>query len=71
MLCLFVEAGSHRRLDQKEAGKNQKSLYLKIEIVTIAAILLSFDLMLLVAILNLNISVRITSVLIAYHEATH
>lgn len=71
MLYLLVEAGSHRLLDQKEAGKNQKSLCLKIEIVTFAAILLSFDLMLLVAILNLNTSVRNASVLIAFHGATH
>jgi len=71
MPCLIVEAGSHRLLDQKEAGKNQKSLCLKIEKATIAAILLSFDLMLLIAILNLNTSVRNASALIAFHGATH
>ncbi len=71
MPCLFVKVDSHRLLGQKEVGKNQMSPCLKIEIVTVIAILLSFDLMLLVAILNLNIFVRILSVLIAFHEATH
>jgi len=71
MPCLIVEAGSHRLLDQKEAGKNQMSLCLKIEKATVAAILLSFDLMLLIAILNLDTSVRNVSALIAFHGATH
>jgi hypothetical protein len=69
MLYLFIVAGSHRPLGLMEAKMNQKSSCLKIEIITVAAILLSFDLMLLVTILSINIFVRIPSVLIAFHEA--
>ena len=69
MLYLFIVAGSHRPLGLMEAKMNQKSSCLKIEIITIAAILLFFDLMLLVVILKINISVGILDVLIAFHEA--
>jgi hypothetical protein len=55
MLYLFIVVGSHQPLDLMAAGMNQMSSYLKIEIITVATILLSFDLMLLVAIPNLNI----------------
>ena len=69
MLCLFIGASSHQPLGQMEVGMNQKSSCLKIEIITIAAILLFFDWMLLVVILKINISVGILDVLIAFHEA--
>lgn len=49
---------------------NQWLLCLLIEIVTVAAILQSFGLMLLVAPLKINTSVRILCVLIAFRAAT-